>query len=139
MNELTITLTGSRAQAYLDSLTTQPILTTEDVAKAEALDANYGQSIALTPEDDTSEELTDTTPEVIQPNPATFPASTDRPQAKPGSNWSDKELAAISSALDSNYTLAFLGMHLKGRSEASIRSMLLNYGIGVKKNKLYKR
>jgi len=84
---------------------------------------------------DNSEKDT-TISEVIEPNPVTFPAITNN-KPKSGTHWTEDELSVVKRSLESNYTLAFLKVKLSNRSEAAIRSMLLNYNIGVKNNKLY--
>ena len=83
--------------------------------------------------DNTEKDTTST--EVIESNPIAFPTNTSKP--KSGTLWTKEELDVIKRSLDSNYTLSFLKVKLSNRSESAIRSMLLNYGVGVKNNKLY--
>jgi len=179
MNELTITLTGSRAEAYTSTSTSFTELRKDntkiidayedavlkydnlvdehialkaeladlviqlDEATAEELDDKGNQSIACAGESpscrytDSSEKGT-TTSEVIEPNPVSFPAVISN-KPKSGTHWTENELKVIKRSLKANYTLAFLKVKLSNRSEAAIRSMLLNYSIGVKNNKLYTR
>jgi len=76
--------------------------------------------------------------ETIKPNPIAFPATTTT-KSKSGTHWTKDELDVIKRSLESNYTLAFLKVKLSHRSEAAIRTKLLEYGVGVKNNKLVKK
>jgi len=95
-------------------------------------------------DDPTLQENTDTlekdtvVSDIVEPNPVTFPA-TIQSKPKSGTQWTDEELDVIKRAVEFKYTLAFLKVKLSNRSEAAIRSMLLNYNIGVKNNKLYRK
>jgi len=81
--------------------------------------------------------------ETIKSNPIAFPATTTTTttttKPKSGTHWTEDELDVIKRSLESNYTLAFLKVKLSHRSEAAIRTKLLEYGIGVKNNKLVKK
>lgn len=155
--ELTITLKGNEALAYIKKVHTELMPKVDETMeksyaaikklaqennnlkeelkqlkndlKVKELDAKYNTTITYK---DTSEDNIATSG-VIKSNPVHFPAS------KSGTNWSADELAAIEQAFENNHTLQSLKLLLHGRSEAAIRSMLNKYGINVKRNKLYKR
>lgn len=167
MNELTITLTGQAAQDYVNQegrydVLTQKYFDAVNLAKTTAskYDAEVDKNIKLLDKideltiklDETEMDLNcerlgtnnnpisekDTTSsDVIESSPIPFLAHTNKSKPKSGTHWTEDELDVIKRSLESNYTLAFLKVKLANRSEAAIRSMLLNYGVGVKNNKLY--
>jgi len=140
--DLTITLTGKAARDYVNQEGRYNILvnkyeealqTIEKLSKhkptAEELNNKYNQTIVY-------EETEEPAP-IIEPNPVEFPAT--KPKTKSGSHWTEDELKPIKHALKLNHTLASLKVKLSNRSEAAIRTKLIEYGVGVKNNKLYKR
>jgi len=145
IKELTTQLEEAQANLdYKQLISDDESTTPKQRYAADALDKRYGQSMEFIWDDPTLQENTDTlekdtvVSDIVEPNPVTFPA-TIQSKPKSGTQWTDEELDVIKRAVEFKYTLAFLKVKLSNRSEAAIRSMLLNYNIGVKNNKLYRK